>query len=165
MATSKKDSTTASGEQSLGGYLTELRGQRSLSREDVVGQTRIPMHYILMMENDDFSMIADQLYLMPFLRRYATFLALDPDEIATRFIHEVQRSESSGVRMSEPIVSARDRRDNRWRTLAIWLAVVLIVVSAVALFSHERHRATGTIETTVPAMPHQPAGNAQPGVE
>jgi cytoskeleton protein RodZ len=165
MATSRKETTTGNGEQSLGGYLTELREKRTLSREDVVAQTRIPMHYIKMMENDDFSLIADQLYLMPFLRRYATFLALDPDEMVIRFIHEVQRSESSVVRMSEPIVSARDRRGNRWRTVAIWLAGALVVVSVVALFSHERHRASGNIETTVPAMPHQAAGNAQPGVE
>ncbi len=79
-------------ESSLGGVLSAARERRGVSREQAASQTGIPKRYLQMMENNDYSLASDQLYVLPFMRRYATFLALDPEETAMRFVREVPRA-------------------------------------------------------------------------
>ena len=71
--------------------------------EQVVAEAHLPAHYIKMIETDNYGMIADQLYLVPFLRRYATFLGLDAEDVASRFVSQVQHTESTAVRISQPL--------------------------------------------------------------
>ena len=67
-----------------------------------------------MIESSDYGLISDQLYLMPFLRRYAAFLNLDGEEVAMRFVREAQRAEVAAVpRMSEPL-ALHDRKRTPW---------------------------------------------------
>ena len=77
-------------DQSLGAFLIAAREGRGLTADDVARETRLPPHYLRMMETNDYSEISDQLYLVPFLRRYASFLYLDQDDVAMRFVREVQ---------------------------------------------------------------------------
>jgi cytoskeletal protein RodZ len=111
-----------SADPSLGAFLTAARERRGLTRDAAVKETRIPAHY---------AAIADQLYLLPFIRRYAQFLGLDAEEIAIRFVREVQRAESNVVRISEPIVERRRRGQNpSW----IWVATAVVVAILIAAF-------------------------------
>jgi hypothetical protein len=122
----------------LGGFLTRARESRGATREDVVRETRLPDHYLRMMESDDYSMISDQLYMLPFLRRYASFLELDPDEIAMRFVREVQRADNAPApRMLEPIEINRRKRRN-WTAPAIATALIAVIVGAWLAQSHYR---------------------------
>ena len=109
----------AEGEPSLGRTLAAARERHGLSRADIVAETRIPAHYIEMIESSDYGLISDQLYLMPFLRRYAAFLNLDGEEVAMRFVREVQRAELAAVppRMSEPL-ALHDRKRTPWGRVA-----------------------------------------------
>lgn len=119
----------------LGAFLTAARERRGASRDEAIAQTRIPAHYIRMIESDNYNAISDQLYLMPFIRRYAEFLGLDPEEVAIRFVREVQRAESNVTRMSEPIVDRRRARGRFW----IWAVSALVLAIAVGLYLG-RHR-------------------------
>ena len=116
-------------EQLLGAYIAEVRNQKGLSHDDVVAQTRIPVHYLRMIEKDDYVLVADQLYLLPFIRRYADFLGLDGEEVAMRFVHEVQHAEISVQRISDPM-TIRAKNPRRWRRIAL---VVLIVIALAAI--------------------------------
>lgn len=147
-------------ESSLGVLLTGVRQKRGTSREQVVGETRIPRHYIVMMESDDYALVSDQLYLLPFLRRYAAYLGLDAEEVAMRFVREVQRGETSVVRISEPVVTTRDRRHaSRWLVGAI--IVVIAATAALYAASHHLMRKMSTpTPTTLSATP--PAAIKQP---
>jgi cytoskeleton protein RodZ len=120
-----------SADPSLGAFLTAARERRGLTRDAAVKETRIPAHYIAMIESNNYAAIADQLYLLPFIRRYAQFLGLDAEEIAIRFVREVQRAESNVVRISEPIVERRRRGQNpSW----IWVATAVVVAILIAAF-------------------------------
>jgi hypothetical protein len=119
------------GEPSLGKTLAATRERRNASRADVVAETRIPAHYIEMIENSDYGLISDQLYLMPFVRRYATFLDLDGEEVAMRFVREVQRAERAAVaapRLSEPL-PLHDRKRLPWGRVVM----VILVLSAIVI--------------------------------
>lgn len=145
--------TGAEGEPSLGKTLAAARERRGVSRADVVAETRIPAHYIEMIENSDYALISDQLYLMPFLRRYAAFLNLDGEEVAMRFVREVQRAEVvAAPRMSEPL-APHDRRRKPWGRVAM----VIIVLSAIVVLyviASERHRGEfGFHQSSPPAAP------------
>ena len=139
-------------EPSLGNFLIEARKQRGLSADEVVQQTRLPAHYVRMIENDDYKLIADQLYLLPFLRRYADFLGLDSEEVATRFIREVQRADGNASRMSEPIPVVESAHRRRWIIPAV-AAVATAAAIVVAYFAVQRWRHH-------PAPPTPPSASA-----
>ncbi|MGH7779641.1 MAG: helix-turn-helix domain-containing protein [Candidatus Binataceae bacterium] len=123
---------------SLGQCLTETRKARGFTPEQIVAETRIPAHYVHAIESDDYATVSDELYLLPFLRRYATFLGLDPEDAAARFIREVQRAENNpSARIAEPIsmvTSTRERKPSRGHPVAIVLLIIALVVLAAALY-------------------------------
>ena len=137
----------------LGTFLASARERRGVSLDDAVKQTRIPDHYIRMIESNDYSLISDQLYVLPFLRRYATFLTLDPEDVAMRFVREVQRADSAPApRSLEPIEMDRPRGRNRSR-VALVAGLIGIIVLAWLAQSHLRSRHAAEMSAT--AVPEQ----------
>ncbi len=152
----------ADGEPGLGKILTAARERRGLERAQAAAETRIPAHYIDMIESSDYGLISDQLYLMPFLRRYAAFLKLDGEEIAMRFVREVQRAESMAAtqRMSEPL-ETHDAHRLPWGRIAAVVAVLSAIVVLYVIVS-EHHRGEFGFRRVPPApaiAPAQPAAS------
>jgi transcriptional regulator with XRE-family HTH domain len=153
-----KPANGADAESSLGHFLSAARERRGVSREQVANQTGIPKRYLQMMENNDYSLASDQLYVLPFMRRYATFLALDPEETAMRFVREVQRAENNpGSRIDEPLdVDKSRRKSGGWIGI---VAVVVVIAIAGLLYMTEsgRHSSDNTaptaVVTSIPAAP------------
>lgn len=152
------DGAEESGEPSLGRFLSEARERRGVAQAVAVRETKIPEHYLRMLESNDYSMISDQLYLLPFLRRYATYLALDPEDIAMRFVREVQRADNvPPARIDQPLIPER-RRQYNW--IAIGGVVALLAIIAFAWAAISRHHR----ETAVPATSTStanPSANSQ----
>jgi cytoskeletal protein RodZ len=93
-----------------------------MSLEDVRGALGIPLHYLQAMEGGKSRFVADEFYLIPFLRRYADFLDLDPATTVGQFLAEAAREESRGGGLKKP---DRSPAGNRW--LLIGAAVLVIV--------------------------------------
>jgi cytoskeletal protein RodZ len=158
-----------SNDHSLGKIMSMARENRGLTREQAAKSSNIPGYYLTMIESDDYSSIADQLYLLPFLRRYATFVGLEPEEVASRFIRDVQRADMNPGRVSEPIVMIADRKTFPWNTVLL-VAGGAIVVIAIAWFGY-RHfaaRKSAAASSSAPvaaqpqAAPEPPSADAQP---
>jgi cytoskeletal protein RodZ len=155
-----KPANGADAESSLGGVLSAARERRGVSREQAASQTGIPKRYLQMMENNDYSLASDQLYVLPFMRRYATFLALDPEETAMRFVREVQHAENnpgSGSRIDQPLDLDKSRKKSGG-----WIGIVAVVVGiAIAgllyITLSGRHSSDNTAPaaavTSIPAAP------------
>jgi cytoskeleton protein RodZ len=125
-------------EPSLGKTLAAARERRGVSRDEVASQTRIPAHYLDMIESSDYGLISDQLYLMPFLRRYAAFLNLEGEEVAMRFVREVQRAEGAAVpRMSEPL-AVHDNKHAPWGRVAV-VTIVLCAIVVLYIIASRHH--------------------------
>jgi cytoskeletal protein RodZ len=132
-------------ESSLGRFLSSARERRGLTHEGAIKDSHIPGHYLRMLESNDYSMISDRLYLMPFLRRYATFLGLDPEEIAMRFVREVQRADNSPpMRIDEPLRGPR----GKWPG---WLGIVGAVALIAIVCAYMLTRQRGDTRTPAPA--------------
>src|SRR6266404_8194119 len=80
--------------QTLGELMTASREKSGLTREQVAEQTHIPAYYVRMIESDSYDAIPDQLYLLPFFRRYAIFLGLDAQKVVSRFIVDFEKAEN-----------------------------------------------------------------------
>lgn len=120
------------GETTLGQFLTDARKSGGYTPEQVAAETHIPSHYIRAIETDDYGLISDQLYLLPFVRRYAAFVGLDPEDVASRFVHDVQKAESTTAKTNEPIpMITRERRSSGGRYLVL---VIVLIVAAVTGF-------------------------------
>lgn len=155
----------ARGDVSLGQLLTEARKKGGFTSEQVAAETHIPPHYIKAIETDDYAMISDQLYLLPFLRRYAAFIGLDPEDVASRFVREVQRAESSSAKASEPIPMISNERKSGGGGRYGFAFVVLLLLAGLAallgwkrqaLIEHVRHLSKRTSLNVEPAASPSP---------
>ena len=148
-----------SNDHSLGAIMTMAREARGFSREQAATSSNIPGYYLTMIETDDYSSIADQLYLLPFLRRYAIFVGMEAEEVASRFIRDVQRADMNPGRPSEPITMFEPRRPFPWRLLMT--IVVAIVGGTAAWFGY------GTFAARKAAMSNAivPSASASAGTE
>ena len=157
-ATASEPLKDGDGETSLGKLLANARERRGLSREDAITETRIPDHYLRMMESNDYSMISDQLYLLPFLRKYAVFLQLDPEEIGMRFVREVQRADNNPppVRLAEPLDKVHRRKRHNWTGIIVVIGLLAVIVGAY--IAESRHNDSG--DSSAPATAIAPANGA-----
>ncbi|HJU09865.1 MAG TPA: helix-turn-helix domain-containing protein [Candidatus Binataceae bacterium] len=145
---------------SLGESLIAARQRRGLSREAAVVETHIPAHYVQMLEDDDYCRISDQLYLLPFLRKYASFLEMDQDETAMRLLREVQRAESnpSPARLDEPIAAVHRKRRRNWGKPVMFGGLVAIIIGAYIVQPHHND----TTATPAPKLEPSVANAAAP---
>ena len=145
----------AESEPSLGHVITEARERKGLTREQVANEAHLPPHYVKMIETDSYDMISDRLYLVPFLRRYATFLGLDAEEIASRFVSNVQHAEANVVRISQEITMVEKKPGSAGRiAFAVMIVAVIVLLANFAWRRYEEH------EASVPAPVASPAATA-----
>ena len=120
-------------EPSLGRVITEARERKGMTRDQVINEAHLPAHYIKMIETDNYDLISDRLYLVPFLRRYATFLGLDAEEVASRFVSNVQHAEANVVRLSQEITVVTKKPGAAGRiAFAVMIAAVVILLADLA---------------------------------
>jgi cytoskeletal protein RodZ len=138
-------------EPSLGHLITETRERKGLTREQVATEGHLPPHYVKMIETDSYDMISDRLYLVPFLRRYATFLGLDAEEIASRFVTNVQHAEANVVRISQEITMVpRKSGSGRRIAFAILIGAVIFLLADFAWRRYEEHEASVPAPVSAP---------------
>jgi cytoskeleton protein RodZ len=141
-------------EPSLGAQITEARERKGLTRDQVATDAHLPPHYVKMIETDSYDMISDRLYLVPFLRRYATFLGLDAEEVASRFVSNVQHAEANVVRISQEITMVAKKPGSGGR-----IAFALLIAAVILLLADFAWRRLGEREAIQPA-PTSPAAMA-----
>ncbi|MEW5940566.1 MAG: helix-turn-helix domain-containing protein, partial [Chloroflexota bacterium] len=69
--------------ESIGGRLKQAREARRLTLEKAAEATRVRLHYLQALENDDYSVMVSAAQGRGFLRLYADFLGLDLDQIVS----------------------------------------------------------------------------------
>lgn len=136
-------------EQTLGQLMTQAREHRGLSREQVAAETRIPPYYVRMIESDSYDAIPDQLYLLPFFRRYAIFFGLDEHKIVARFIREFEKAENEIVdikttqttKTANTIKTTKEpphlkAQDSKAPEVKVWrqIAIAVLIVGALQTF-------------------------------
>ncbi len=142
----------AMAEQSLGQLITETRERKGLTREQVATEAHLPAHYVKMIETDSYDLISDRLYLVPFLRRYAAFLGLDAEEIASRFVSNVQHAEANVVRISQELTMVAKKPGALGRiAFGVMIAAILFLLADMAWRRYEERQAPAPAPVASPA--------------
>lgn len=147
---------------SLGQRLKAEREKMEATWEDIYQDTRIPVRYLEAIENDDFESMPSEGVLKGFVRNYAKFLKLDPDEI----IEQLNKTDP----LKEELVSVSFRRsvnrgffrDMQGGAIIIGLAVfaLVILIAAGAIWWFGTNQGERLINQT--AGPNGQVEEAQP---
>jgi len=134
--------------QTLGQLMTQTRKHLGLSREQVASQTNIPAYYVRMIESDSYDAIPDQLYLLPFFRRYAEFLGLDAQKVVSRFILDFEKAENQVAETPTPTAYAKALLKWRQIATATVLGAILLPCIAWGIGSNARRISPARLEFT-----------------
>jgi len=111
--------------EEVASLLKRTREEKGISLKDVEAETRVPAHYLQMLEGEgDTRLLADILYLVPFLRTYSMFLGLDPAATVPQFLTAVQKGEGLG-----PTLVARPRRFFSRTSIIMLICIGLVALS------------------------------------
>jgi len=108
--------------------LRNAREKRGMSLEQAGAAAGVPLQYVRLLEGESNVSIgvSDELYLIPFFRKYARFVGIDPEELMPEFLGVVQQLPGE---TSPPIrLAYRPRLGFLWRPLAV-LATIAIAVA------------------------------------
>ena len=140
--------------------LRNVREQRGLAIEDAARDAGIPGQYLRLLEGESNVRIgvSDELYLVPFFRKYARFLGLNAEELLPEFLGAVQQIPPDG---SPPIrLAYRSRLSSLWRPTAV---LATIALAAFLMLRQQSHRAPIDDQTAAEHDDAPVAATATPG--
>jgi hypothetical protein len=163
------DARKAWGTIPLRHVLRQQRESRKLSLPEAARVTGIPVKYLHLLERaDDEQLGTEPLSLITSLRRYATFLKLNPDVAVAQFLAELEQVaplETAGsgapqTQLLKPLPRLRSRVIPRTFLLLVALGLLVCVVAYSAL--QREQRSNGDRSTSLPP-PSSPAPAPQAG--
>ena len=114
--------------ESLGRKLREARENHNYNLEQVARDTNISKGYLEALEEENFGVIPGDTYVLGFLRNYAEYLGLNPEELVG--LYRNLRIQEQPMPMSELLQGGRRRPRSR----ALLLILGVAVVAAVGVF-------------------------------
>lgn len=108
-----------------GDYIREAREQKGLTLGQVEEATRIPRHYLELLEGaGDDRLVSDRLYMVHFLRNYATFLEVEAETLAAQFVRENRHVEAVA---EEPL----KQEYSSMTMVGVAIAALLVLVAGI----------------------------------
>src|SRR5436309_463053 len=173
----KEAVSTESG--SFGDWLRRQRELREISLRDIADRTKISLRYLEAMEADRFDLLPAPIFAKGFLREYARYVGLSPDDVVNHYlsVHHPEEladpKEDTKVRSRPKVVEPGPtpmRRTWSWGLLlALAGLILLVLVALLAWFVDHRHKDAGNVSQAPPiAAPapvqvaSQPAAAALP---
>ena len=108
--------------------LRNAREKQGLSLEQAAASASIPLQYVRLLEGETNVRVgvSDELYLIPFFRKYARFVGLDAEELMPEFLGVVQQIPGD---VAPPIrLSYRPRLSFLWRPALVVATIAIAVV-------------------------------------
>ena len=149
---------------SFGNWLRQQREIRNITLREISDNTKIAMRYLEALEEDRFEVLPAPIFAKGFLREYAKYVGLDPDEVVNFYLTAEQRHRAerggddvSGVLPIQPSGTVKPGRPLPigWLLAGLGVFTLLLVVLAV-VWVVKRNRAD--------RPPEQPQAEATPGL-
>jgi cytoskeleton protein RodZ len=145
--------------ESLGQKLKEARETHHYSLEQVSRDTHISKQYLRALEEEDFSSIPGETYVIGFLRNYAEYLALNPEEMVT--LYKNMKIQEQPLPMTELL----EKHPQRPRSLGLLLVLAAVVILGAGGYLVYRLIASGRAPAAVAAGTEAAAANPLPEKE
>ena len=120
--------------------------------------TRIPRYYLEILEGGgDGRLVSDRLYMVHFLRTYASFLEVEVETLAAQFVRENRQLEPADI------IPASEPRS--WKATAM-VTLTLLLAAAIGVYLYDPALVGGPVERllvrSAPAPPETPAPGTSP---
>lgn len=141
---------------SAGALLRRQRENRGLSLESAAEATKIGKNYLAALENDRYADLPSPAYLKGFLRTYAAYLGLDPEQLIG-----MATAVSTGGAVETPPPAGRTAwrsRSFNWQQLLLPALLLVALLFSSIFFSNDppsRSRSTNPAQQSV--LPQPPA--------
>jgi len=150
------------GVSSPGTILKRCREYHGASIEEAAEATKIAVYHLKALEDDQVKEFANLTYLKGFVRIYAGYLGLNPDDMIR--LYERPQTPSDGNRASRKSNTGAERRRRRrqfpWQKLALPAFLLLLMIITSIIFDHSpppiRPSTPQTSKAAVPAAAIQP---------
>ncbi len=134
----------------LGQRLCAAREEKDLSLEEVAEATRIPLNYLEALENESLDSFTSDLHARGFLRNYASFLKLDPDELTE--LYDRSRGHPRGKKTAAPAPLPATVQGSR-SMFGADLLLGLVLVALLSLGAYSVYLRQNHVEPTPTAGP------------
>jgi cytoskeleton protein RodZ len=141
----------------VGQYLRQEREKKNISLQAVAKVTRITQENLEALERDDFRAISASVFARGFLRTYASFLGLDPEEVISRYDSQIDLLKIS-PKIKEP-TPAEDH--NPLFKYVVFLSLIVIGV-AIGYYFFQRVPSPPPQPPPLATVPSPPAPTVQP---
>jgi transcriptional regulator with XRE-family HTH domain len=118
--------------------LRSTREKRRISLEDVAEATRIRVGFLEALENGDYALLPGPAYASGFLRNYAQFLGLHPDDVVDEY-RARQPSAAPAVKPATRVLASGYDRQVRTRLVWALLAVVALLAGGYIIREYSRN--------------------------
>jgi cytoskeletal protein RodZ len=145
---------------SFGDWLRRQRELREISLRDIAERTKISLRYLEAMEADRFDLLPAPLFAKGFLREYARYVGLSPDDVVNHYL-SVHHPEELADPKDDTKVRSRPkpvdpgqtpvRRNWSWGLLlALAGLILLVLVALAAYFAERRHEEPANVGQAPP---------------
>ncbi|HID98080.1 MAG TPA: helix-turn-helix domain-containing protein [Thermodesulfobacteriaceae bacterium] len=120
--------------ETIGEYLKRERELRQITLEEIAEGTKIAIHVLKNMEADNWEELPAEVFIKGFVRSYAEFIGMDPEEVILRYqedrIEEIKGGESETI---EPVSGRHAVGKNFLSGILSPEIIVLMLILAVGL--------------------------------
>ncbi len=156
---------------SFGDWLRRQREMREITLRDIADRTKISLRYLEAMEENRFDLLPAPIFAKGFLREYARYVGLSPDEVVNHYLAVQKPSSDEDGSRKDSAPSGRSYRPKPVRSWTYGLFLALAVLALIALiwgltlYSDRRYEKIGADAPPPPsAAPPSPA-SARPAAE
>lgn len=121
----------------IGNVLRQAREAKNLSLAEVEKEIKIRSRYLEALENEEFDVLPGTVYMLGFLRSYASFLGLDANELVAQLKNYLQQEEEEKeeVRVRASVFPpSTGSIGKKIKLLALGLAACLVIGYVFSLF-------------------------------
>lgn len=158
------ESPAAVAEVEFGSWLRRQREMRDVTLRDIADTTKIGVRYLEALEDDRFDVLPAPVFVKGFLREYASYVGMDPDEVVNTYLN-AQQQQGAEAEQAEA-EAAKSSGTVPWAPgLVLGLAGLLLLAAVAFLaFYFERSRGGPQAGGESPAVdsPVAPAESMEP---
>lgn len=115
--------------ESFGAWLRRQRAGRGIELQEIAESSKISLQYLKAFESDRFDLLPGEVFAKGFLRQYATYVGLDPEEVVNFYLTASQSEDDEDAPEPRPQRLAR-----RGSSRKVWVVLVLLALLAAAAF-------------------------------
>jgi len=127
--------------ETVGEYLKRERKLREITLQEVAEGTKISIRSLESIEANRFADLPAEVFLRGFVRSYAAYIGIDPEDAILRLEDDMAKpeSDSQNIKISSPDIDMDHGGDDRLVRIRIIVAIaaaVLLLIGAYFLFFH-----------------------------